>query len=148
MGIADLKKWLDTASNGVAAGYHGVNPFDNGQGWTTQPVAPRPFVAPQQAPQRSFMQRVGAQVNPFDNGQTFKNALPTGDNSVPFQLTHNGFTNTIGNILVKPAAATAGLVTEPFRAAGAEVTNNRAALQASQQRQAQNWQNSIPGLDG
>jgi hypothetical protein len=146
MGIADLKKWLDTATNGVAAGYHGVNPFDNGQGWTTQQAPARtPFVPPQQAPQRSFMQRVGAQVNPFDNGQTFNNALPVNNNSVPYQATHNGFTNTIGNILVKPAAATAGLVTEPFRAANAEVTNNQAALQASRQRQAQNWQNSIPG---
>ena len=42
--------WLDKLKKAASAAYHGVSPFDRGQGWTSRPVAPRPM-APRPVPQ-------------------------------------------------------------------------------------------------
>jgi hypothetical protein len=46
------------------------------------------------------------QVNVLDNGRTYQQRTPTNNRSTIGQLTHNGATNTVGNIVVKPVVAT------------------------------------------
>lgn len=48
--MASLLSWLGKGANTV---YHGVSPFDNGQGWTTKPPRRRPTPAPQMSNYRT-----------------------------------------------------------------------------------------------
>lgn len=93
-----------------------------------------------------LIKRSVAQVNPLDNGRTFKNQTPTNQRSVGAQLIHNGVTNTAGNF-VKPFTNTATSVfVEPARALTAQVTGDRAAMNAANFRRDQAANNSIGGL--
>lgn len=78
----------------------------------------------------NIIQRAAAQVNPFDNGRTFSNPTPTNRGSVLHQLTHNGATNAVGDV-VKGAAGFAGIpaVTDEVRATAAELTHNQPAFE-------------------
>lgn len=136
-----LPKKIDNAFSAVG---HGVNPFDNGQGWTAQRPAPRP-----QGQQQDLASRVMNQVNPFDNGRTFNNPTPTNNRSIIGQATHNGLTNAVGDFVVKPIVINpAQVVAETGRMIAADATGNVAAQQASQARQATNLKASIPGQIG
>lgn len=144
--LSGLKKWFDdaadTAGNGIAAGYHGVNPFDGGQGFTTRQV--------QQAPgQRTGFERTWDQFNQFDGGRSWKEAAPQNDRSGWGQLTHNGATNLTGNLLVKPFVINPlQIVAETGRGIAADVTQNVAAQDAGRHRQWENIKASIPGFIG
>jgi hypothetical protein len=140
-GLGDwFKKRADEAANGAAAGYHGVNVFDGGQGFTTRHV--------QQAPgQRTAFQRGVDQFNQFDNGRTWKNAVPQNDRSVFGQMAHNGLTNTAGNMVVKPVANTGLSIWDLGKTWGDQIAG---APMQQQLQDANNleshWHGSIPGF--
>jgi hypothetical protein len=199
--IGGLKKWFDdtasAAGNGIAAGYHGVNPFDGGQGWTTQAPArapampqqtqqyhfggtlpgpstmdfrinafnqhaagvpgvqplvvtnptPPPPMAPHPGDNRNLASKTWDQLNVFDNGRTGKNAHPTNDRSVFGQATHNGLTNTAGNLTYKPVANTGLTIFDLVKTWNDQL--HGAPLQ-QQLKDANNleshWHGSIPGF--
>jgi hypothetical protein len=151
--IGGLKKWFDGAANDAQGVYHQVNPFDGGRTFSTNsrgvmPVAP--VQQPGQAPHRNFFEKSFDQVNPFDAGRTYQQGLPQQDNSsVIHQMSHNGLTNTVGNLLVKPFVINpAQIIAETGRGIAADVTENPAAQQAAAHRQWQNLKASIPGFIG
>lgn len=90
------------------------------------------------------------QVNPLDSGRTYQNSAPTNNRSIVGQATHNAVTNTVGNLVGKPIANTAQIVSEAPRATVAAITGNAPALAASQHREWQNLSspNSIPNFFG
>lgn len=99
----------------------------------------------------SFGKRLVDQINPLDNGRTFQN--PQGNApaqqragvappSLLHQATHNGLTNTVGNLVTKPVVNTVTLPVNIGRAEIANITNNKAALDHARQLEAQ----SIPGF--
>lgn len=139
--MASLLNW---AKKAVDTTYHGINPFDNGQGWTTQ--------APQQNPQQSsggrgLASKLFDQFNMFDSGRSFKNPNPTNNRSALGQLTHSGLTNTVGNLVAKPFVINpASNLIETGRMIAADATNNVAAQNASKAREWQNIKDSIPGF--
>lgn len=150
MGIGGLGDWFKKRLDDAQGAYHQVNVFDGGRTFNTNAQGQQPFHAPAnpQQPQRNIFERGFDQVNPFDAGRDFKVALPQQDNSsVLHQMTHNGLTNTIGNLTYKPVAATVGgFITEPARNLLAEATGNQAAAHAADLRTMQNIHASIPGF--
>lgn len=91
-------------------------------------------------------QRLVAQVNPFDNGRTWQNQTPTNNRSVIGQIAHNGVTNTVGNMAVKPIVATGQNAVDAGRGVVAIATHNPAAQAAATHRFSQNFAQSIPGF--
>lgn len=89
------------------------------------------------------------QINPFDNGRTAKQRTPVKkkqNDSFIHQVTHNGATNTVGNMIVKPVIDTAQAVAEAPRIVVAAATENDKALEASRAREWENLKGSIPGF--
>lgn len=87
------------------------------------------------------------QVNMFDNGRTYQQRTPTNNRSVLGQATHNGATNTVGNMLVKPLIINPGqMAVETGRMIAAGQSNNQSAIDASLARQKQNLNASIGGF--
>lgn len=88
------------------------------------------------------------QVNPFDNGRTAKQRTPVKkkQGSIIHQATHNGATNTVGNMVLKPVLDTAQAVAEAPRLIVAAATENDKALEASRAREWENLKGSIPGF--
>lgn len=87
------------------------------------------------------------QLNPLDGNRSWQQRTPTNNRSILGQTTHNGVTNTLGNFFVKPAVNTvSGLVVEPGRSAVAQLTNNRAAMQAAEARKYNSIDMSFPGF--
>jgi hypothetical protein len=87
------------------------------------------------------------QVNMLDNGRSYQQRTPTNNRSVVGQLTHNGATNTAGNMLVKPiyntVAASVDAGTMMGRSlAGAPLDQQLSAANAFNSR----WHGSIPGF--
>ena len=103
--------------------------------------------APVAAPvNRSFASRAFDQINPLDSGRTFANSVPTSNRNTFGQIAHNGITNTIGNMGVKPLVLNPlQIAAETGRMVAADVTSNPAAQRASQMRQMNNFKGSIPG---
>lgn len=95
---------------------------------------------------RSAFSKLYDQVNPLDNGRTFSNANQLNARNTLGQLTHNGVTNSFGNMVAKPLVINPlQIASETGRMVAADVTNNPAAQKASQSRQMQNLKASIPG---
>jgi len=90
--------------------------------------------------------RTADQVNAYDNGRTWQNRKPTNTRSILGQATHNGTTNTIGNIVVKPIVATAAIPVEAGRSEVARLTKNKGAYKAAEDRLNTNVQTSLPGV--
>jgi hypothetical protein len=121
-----------------------LNPFDG-------PSTPRPA----STAQPSIASRVVNQVNPFDNGRTFKNPTPTNTRSVVGQLTHNGVTNTVGNLTAKPVATLAKgtgswlaaggrSLYDIGRGAAADITNNKVALENAHKAKQTDYSQFLP----
>jgi len=63
--------------------YHGINPFDGGQGWTSR----RPTPPPNQVDKRSNLAKVANWANPVDNGRTFSQSQVQNKDSAIKQMT-------------------------------------------------------------
>lgn len=146
---------LDWAKKKVDAAYHGISPFDNGQGWTSQ-APQQPQQQPQQAPVQphfSFtnnpltrgLSRTYDQINPLDSGRTWQQTAPTlahTKQSALNQLTHGGIPNATGsfinNITGIPSIIDAG------RLGVAELTKNQPAIDSATTSLAKNLPRVIP----
>jgi len=112
---------------------------------------PRMYADQQKAPvaapvNRSFASRTFDQINPLDSGRTFANSAPTSNRNTFSQIAHNGLTNTVGNMAVKPLLLNPlQIVAETGRMTAANIGHNQAAQQASKTRQMNNLKESIPG---
>lgn len=95
---------------------------------------------------RGLFSKLYDQVNFWDNGRTFKNATPTNDRSILGQTTHNGLTNTIGNLTVKPVVSTAVLPLYGARLGAAKLTGNQEAFKNAAPSASAYWHQSIPGF--
>lgn len=140
-----LPKKVDEVLGGIG---RQVNPFDNGATFGNPTPPPRLPVI--NSPTNNFVtrgfSRVFDQVNPLDNGRTFQNPNPTNNRPIVAQLTHNAPTNLVGDFLVKPVAQTLNsTIIEPARQTVADITGNRAASMASDIREKQALQASLPG---
>lgn len=126
--------FLKKLKNLAGATYHGVTPFDKGQGWTNQRPAPVP-TPPPSGDNRNIFSKVADQINWNDNGRTFKQATPTNNRSTVQQLLDNGLTHVATNTFVKPVTNTfTGDIIEPARATFAQITGNKAAEDAANKR--------------
>lgn len=98
-------------------------------------------------PQRNIFERGFDQLNPFDNGRTFKQATPTNQRSILGQATHNGITNTVGNIVVKPVMNTVKVAPDAAKMLYDSATNAPLQNQVNDANATANaWRGSIPGF--
>jgi len=151
LSLNGLKKWFDdaagTVSNGVAAGYHGINMFDGGQGFTTQRPTIRIAAAQPQQDNRNIFEKGFDQFNMLDNGRSWKMPEQQNDRSVFGQLTHNGLTNTVGNLTVKPVYSTLATGADAGKMMFDHVTGAPLQTQANDAAaMASRWHQSIPGF--
>jgi hypothetical protein len=97
---------------------------------------------------RSLRSKLWDQINPADSGRSFSQDSTTKQNdSVIHAITHNGITNTAGNVIAKPIVNTVtGDIVEPSRSIIAEATGNKQAQAAADARAQADQAASLPQM--
>lgn len=97
---------------------------------------------------RSMASKLWDQINPSDSGRSFKSEGTQKQNdSVIHSLTHNGVTNTLGNVLAKPVGNTVmGDIVYPADSIIADIAGDPVAKQIADQKAQAAQEASLPQM--